>query len=199
MTSLVECIKQLEDDLAARPMRIAAHHDMPYAIFCYRPADEFPLRKQLRLLAITLEQSHARRVTFISMARIAWDAVRACGGTDYLFKTETLRGFDAAQIHMNRTLSSTDLQPASDALIRKMEGLAPDKDLVFLVRAGGFAPGIYRCSALLDNLHGHTSVPTVLFYPGSAKAGTDLQFYDLPSQDKMGVYNYRVKIYGVTS
>jgi hypothetical protein len=39
-------------------------------------------------------------------------------------------------------------------------------------------------------------VPSVLFYPGSAEVGTDLRFYDLPVEGSLGVYNYRVKIYG---
>jgi hypothetical protein len=40
-------------------------------------------------------------------------------------------------------------------------------------------------------------VPVVCFYPGSAEAGTDLRFYDLPVEGGLGVYNYRVKVYGV--
>ena len=56
MPSLVDSVKQLESDLAARPIRIAAHSDMPFAIFLYSPSEEFALRKQLRLLAITLRK-----------------------------------------------------------------------------------------------------------------------------------------------
>ena len=44
MSSLAEEIKILEADLGARPMRIAAHSDMPFAIFRYPPSEEFPLR-----------------------------------------------------------------------------------------------------------------------------------------------------------
>lgn len=199
MTYLHENLKQLEADLLARPMRIAAYSDMPFTIFRYHPGEEFSLRKQLRLLAITLEQNQTRRVTFVSLAHLVWDAIRVCGGTDYLFKTEALRGFDAAQRHVNQLLTSTDFRPASDALLEKMSGLTPDRDIVFLVRAGVFAPSIYRCSLLLDSLHRRTTVPIVLFYPGSAEVGTDLRFFDLPSQGNLGVYNYRVKVYGVQS
>ena len=198
MASLVESIKQLESDLAARPIRIAAHSDMPFAIFRYSPHEEFALRKQLRLLAITLTQNHGRRVTFISLARIVWETTREFGEND-LFKTESLRGLDAAQLHINKLLTATDFRPAGDSVLEKMASLVPEKDVAFLVRGGGFAPYIYRTSQLLDSLHHRTVVPVVLFYPGSAEVGTDLRFFDLPTKGSPGVYNYRVKVYGVQS
>lgn len=199
MSSLVDNLKILETDLIAQPMRIAAHSDMPFAIFRYPPSDEFALRRQLRLLGISMEQQHRKRVTFISLSRLAWDVVRKYEGLEYLFKTETLRGFRAAQEHINHLLTSEDFQPAPDALMEIMRPLKPESDVVFLIRAGGFAPFIYRCSLLLDRLHRRTMVPTILFYPGSAAVGTDLRFFDLPVQGTPGVYNYRVKVYGVES
>lgn len=199
MSSLADSLDQFKGDLTAHPMRIAAHHDMPFAIFRYTPSDEFLLRKQLRLLAIVLQHECDRKVTFVSISRLVWEAVRKHGGTDYLFKTESTRGFQAAQEHVNHLLTSSDFQPASDALLSRMAALNPDKDVVFLVRAGGFAPGIFRTSVLLDGLHGHTMVPVVLFFPGSARVGTDLRFYDIPSDGDLGVYNYRVRVYGAES
>jgi len=195
VVSLVDSIKQLKDDLAAQPMRIAAHSDMPFAIFSYVPQDEYALRKQLRLLSITLQQNHGRRVTFISLSRIVWDTIHAFGESD-LFKTELMRGFESAQGHVNQLLLSADFRPAVDSVLEKMVALTPAKDVVFLVRAGGFAPFICRTSHLLDSLHNRTMVPVVLFYPGTSEVGTDLRFFDLPSQGNLGVYNYRVKIYG---
>ncbi len=195
MASLAESIKQLEMDLTARPMRVAAHRDMPFAILRYSPQEEFALRKQLRLLAIGLSQNHGINATFISIARILWDTIREFGESD-LFQTETLRGFEAAQKHVNQLLTSADFKPAAESVLQKMTTLSPEKDVVFLVRAGGFAPYIYRTSHLLDNIHNYTLVPIILFYPGSAEAGTDLRFYDLPVKGTLGVYNYRVKIYG---
>lgn len=199
MSSWADNLNQLKNDLTAQPMRIAAHKDMPFAIFRYAPTDEFKLRKQLRLLAITLQQEHGRRVKFVSLARLVWDAVQGHGGTDYLFKTETMRGFHAAQQHINHLLTSPDFHPASESLIAQMATLNPDTDVVFLVRAGGFTPGIFRVSVLLDALHRQTKVPVILFYPGSARTGTDLRFYDIPAEGNLGVYNYRVRIYGVES
>lgn len=196
MTSLEDSLDQLQADLVATPMRLAAHSDMPFAIFRYRPGDEFPLRKKLRLLAFSLAQNHHREAVFISISQLVWDIVRRCEGTDYLFKTESVRGFRAAQEHINRLLTSQDYRPIADELLDRIKHLAPEKHVVFLVRAGGFAPFIYRCSALLDGLHHRTMVPSILFYPGSAEVGTDLRFYDLPVDGSLGVYNYRVKVYG---
>jgi len=199
MSSLADSLDQFKGDLTAQPMRIAAHHDMPFAIFRYTPSDEFLLRKQLRLLAIVLQHESDRKVTFVSLSRLVWETVRKHGGADYLFKTESARGFQAAQEHVNHLLTSPDFQPASDALLSRMAALNPEKDVVFLVRSGGFAPRIFRTSVLLDGLHGHTMVPVVLFYPGSARVGTDLRFYDIPSDGNLGVYNYRVRVYGAES
>ncbi len=198
MPSFVDSIKQLETDLSAKPIRIAAHSDMPFAIFLYPPHEEFAFRKQLRLLAITLNQKHGRKVKFISLASIVWDTIHKFDGKD-LLKTEALRGFDAAQIHVNKLITSPDFQPASESVLTKMASLKPDKDVVFMVRAGGVAPYIYRTSQLLDSLHNRTLVPIVLFYPGRAEVGTDLSFYDLPTKGSPGVYNYRVRIYGAQS
>lgn len=199
MSSWADNLEQLKNDLTAQPMRIAAHKDMPFAIFRYDPGAEFLLRKQLRLLSITLQREHGRNVTFISLSRLVWEAIQAHGGTDYLFKTESTRGFQAAQQHINHLLTSPDFQPAAETLLAKIIALDQDKDIVFLVRAGGFAPGIFRVSVLLDGLHRHTKVPVVLFYPGSARVGTDLRFYDIPSDGNLGIYNYRVRVYGVES
>ncbi len=196
MSSLDREIEVLEHDLAARPPRIAAHSDMPFAIFRYAPCDEYALRGALRLLAIRLQQEHNRRVTFISLSRLVWETVRRHGGVEYLFKTEMARGFAAAQQHVNRLLSSADFEPVADTVAALLRPLDPACDVAFLVRAGGFAPFIYRCSVLLEGLHQRTMVPLVLFYPGSAVAGTDLLFYDMPAQDAVGVYNYRVSVYG---
>jgi hypothetical protein len=200
--SLEDSVRLLESDLTAQPMRLAAHSDMPFAIFRYRPCDEFPLRKQLRLLAFALSQTHHREVVFVSISRVVWEIVRQCEGVDYLFQTEATRGLRAAQAHINGLVTSKDYRPIARELISRMGHLHPEKHVVFLVRAGGFAPFVYRCSALLDDLEkeaksrGQTLAPAVLFYPGSAEVGTDLRFYDLPAEDSVGVYNYRVKIYG---
>jgi hypothetical protein len=197
MFSLEKNLKTLEDDLTANPLRISAYHDLPFAIFRYAPEEEFELRKQLRLFAFGLEQNHGKRVHFVSLARLVWKIVSEQQGLDYLYKVETTRGFEAAQSHIHNLLSSPHFRPIADEVLATLEGLNPQKDVVFLVRAGGFAPAIYRCSVLLDELHRRTMVPIIFFYPGTAERATDLSFYNQPGAGSLGVYNYRVKVYGV--
>jgi hypothetical protein len=195
MSSLLEALEELKEDLGRHPVRIAAHSDIPFAVFRYPPSEEFSLRRHLRLLAVNLEKDCSRSVLFISLARLAWETAELFG-IDDLFKTESLRGFDAAQRHIGQLLSSKDFKPAEESILEKTESLDPDSHCVFLVRSGGFSPAIHRTSALLGALENRTRVPMVLFYPGSLEFGTDLRFYDLPSQGGLGAYNYRVKIYG---
>jgi hypothetical protein len=195
MFSLESNLKTLGEDLVANPIRISAYHDLPFAIFRYNPDEEFELRKQLRLYG--LEQNHGKRVRFISISRLVWNVVSGTKDLAELNKVESLRGFEAAQTHLHNLLSSEEFRPIANEVLAAIHDLTPAKDLVFLVRAGGFAPAIYRCSVLLDELHRKTMVPIVFFYPGSAERATDLSFYNQPGAGSLGVYNYRVKVYGV--
>ena len=151
-------------------------------------------------MAITLQQEHGRKVTFVSLSRLVWDAVQAHGGTDYLFKTESTRGFHAAQQHINHLLTSPDFQPASDALLSRMAGFEPGQGCGFSCARRGLRSrnlsGFRYCWMACTGKH---KVPVVLFYPGSARVGTDLRFYDIPSDGNLGVYNYRVRVYGAES
>jgi hypothetical protein len=49
-------------------------------------------------------------------------------------------------------------------------------------------------SKLLDEMHGRTTVTTILFYPGSIEGTTGLKFMAMKDYEALG--NYRVKIYG---
>ena len=197
MSSLARNLITLEEDLIAVPIRISAYHDLPFAIFRYDPEEEFELRKQLRLLAFGLDQNHGKQIRFISLAKLVWKVISEEQGLDYLIKVEKARGFNAGQDHVNSLLSSPYFRPIVDEVLKCLDGLDPEKDLVFLVRAGGFAPGIYRPSLLLDELHQRAMIPIIFFYPGGAKGTTDLCFYNLPGSGGVGAYNYRVKVYGV--
>jgi hypothetical protein len=196
MFSLEKNLKKLEEDLVAEPLRISAYHDLPFAIFRYDPEDEFELRKRLRLFAFGLDQNHGKQVRFVSLAELVWKVISEEQGLDYLVKVEKTRGFKAGQDHVNSLLSSAHFRPISNEVLKCFDGLDPQKHMVFLVRAGGFAPVIYRPSVLLDELHHRTMVPIVFFYPGGAKGSTDLCFYNLPGSGGAGAYNYRVKVYG---
>jgi hypothetical protein len=47
--------------------KISAYHDMPYALFRYDPDEEYPVRREVTMLATRLTQK-GKRVTRISLA-----------------------------------------------------------------------------------------------------------------------------------
>ena len=136
-------------------------------------------------------------VRFISVARLVWNFVSASKELNELCQVEKLRGFPSAQAHFHSLLARKEFRPIADEVLAAMNDLAPARDIVFLVRAGGFAPNIYSCSILLNDLHRRTMVPIAFYYPGSAQHATDLSSYNLPTSTSGGVYNYRVKVHGV--
>jgi hypothetical protein len=196
MSLLEEQIRLLEEDLVARPLRISAYHDLPFAIFRYDPWDEYECRKHVRLLAHSLEGNHGKRVQFISLARLLWKVIEETEGLETIIAEEKQFGFERAQTTAYNLLSDDDFLPLRNLLTEEAGKLNPEKDIMFLVRAAALAPGIYRCSTLLDEMHGRTMVPMILFYPGTAEGRTDLRFMNLPDRANLGAYNYRVKIYG---
>ncbi len=196
MSSLKEEFQVLERDLTSDPMRISVYHDLPFAMFRYDPWLEFDLRNRVRLLAHSLEGNHHKRVTFISLAEILWHVIEETEGLDAIIAEETQFGFERAQETIHSLLSDDEFMPLPDVLEHRMKDLDPNIDMVFLVRTAALAPAIFRCSALLDHLHGRTMVPVILFYPGTAEGKTDLRFMGIQDRAQMGTYSYRVKIYG---
>jgi hypothetical protein len=202
MASLVERIETLEADLKADPARISAYHDLPFAIFRYSPSEEFLTRKEMLLLATRLRNA-GRRVHFISLGEILWKAIRETEGVNAIATEERELGFERAQNTVSTLISDADFTELPIELMKRMQGFNPAVDCVFLVRAGSLAPAIYRCAKLLDELHGRTMVPVILFYPGttggSQETGTDsvanLRFMGMEERQGAGTYNYRVKIY----
>ena len=55
---------------------ISAYHDMPYAVFCYPPEEEFAVRQETTLLRTRLEQA-GKRVTSISLSACMYAALEA--------------------------------------------------------------------------------------------------------------------------
>jgi BREX protein BrxB len=188
--------QELQRDLTSHPMRISAYHDLPFAMLAYDPSAEFECRSFIRRLAISLEEKHGRRVTFISLAELVWKAISETEGVQAIIEEERQFGFDRAQETVNRILSDNDFAPLAKQVLERMAGLDPAVDIVFLVRPGALAPAIYRRAKLLDELHGQTRVPIILFYPGSPDEQGGLRFMGLSHQQYADVYNYRVKIYG---
>lgn len=196
MLSLKEHFRILEEDLISTPIRISAYHDLPFAIFRYDPQEEFTCRKHIRLLSISLEQNYHKKVHFVSLAKLLWRAIYETEGLDSVIAVEKRLGFEHAQEMVYRILSDEDFMPLPRLLEEEVRHLSPEKDIVFLVRAASLAPGIYRCSVLLDQMHGRTMVPMILFYPGTIDGKTDLRFMNMHERANSGTYNYRVKIYG---
>ncbi len=193
MSSLADRIKPLEADLTAVPSRISVYHDLPFAVFRYDPAAEWELRRQARLLATRLGEA-GRRVTFVSMADLMWEAVARTEGLEAVVGLERKRGFEAAQEQITVYLSDRDWRPLPDLLLERLKPLDPKADVAFLTRAAAMAPAVYHMSRLLDEMQGRTRVTTVLFYPGSLEGTTGLRYMDLKDREALG--NYRVKIYG---
>jgi hypothetical protein len=191
--SLKERIELLESDLAARPMRIGAYRDLPFAILRYDPDEEWQVRREARLLATRLADT-GKEVRTISLATLLWDAIEDCEGIEAVAEAEREGGFLAAQGLVTRYLSQPVWRPLPDLLAEALRPLDPRRQVVFLMRAGALGPAIYHMSSLLDAMHGRTEVTTILFYPGSLEGTTGLRFMALKDREAVG--NYRVKIYG---
>lgn len=183
--------KQLEPVLQQRDPRpaISAYHDMPYAIFRYRPEAEFAVRQETALLRTRLEQS-GKRVTSISLSACMLEALDAEGlGAEALAEAERSVGLDATIDTIHQVISQ--YRPL-DALVaqRIPHDADPLRDVVFIVRAAALFP-IYRTSSLLEQLKGKVHVPAVLFYPGELDGAAGLRFMGVLDAE----HNYRPKIF----
>jgi hypothetical protein len=102
-------------------------------------------------------------------------------------------GFEEAQMQVSTYLTDPDYMPLSDLLTDRLRDRDPKIDVAFLVRAASMAPAVYPMSRLLNEMHGRTMVPIILFYPGALEGTTGLRFMDLKDREVHG--NYKVKIY----
>jgi hypothetical protein len=193
MSSLKERIELLESDLKAMPPRISVYHDLPFAILRYDPAEEWELRREVRLLATRLEGA-GKEVHLIPMSEFLWKAIEESEGLDEIVELERDQGFVAAQRQVTTYLSNPAWRPLAKLLSERLADLDPRRSVVFLTRAAAMSPAIYFMSKLLDEMQGKTRVTTILLYPGSIEGTTGLRFMDLNDRDALG--NYRVKIYG---
>jgi hypothetical protein len=193
MSSLKERIELLESDLKAVPQRISVYHDLPFAILRYDPAEEWELRREIKLLATRLEAA-GKDVHLIPMSELLWRAIDETEGMDEVVGLERRRGYLAAQEQVTTYLSDRDFRPLFKLLAERLSGLDPARSVAFLIRVAAMSPGLYHMSKLLDQMHGKTRVTTILTYPGSIEGTTGLRFMDLKDREALG--NYRVKIYG---
>lgn len=192
MPSLRERVEHLEDDLKAVPPRINVYHDLPFAVFRYDPADEWDVRREVKLLATRLEEA-GKEVHVVAMSELLWQAIEETEGLEAVVELERDRGYPAAQDQVTTYLSDRDWRPLAGLLAERLAGLDPSRSVALLTRVAAMAPGIYHVSKLLDQMHGRTRVTSVLFYPGSIEGTTGLRFMDLKDREALG--NYRVKIY----
>jgi hypothetical protein len=169
--------------------QLSAYHDMPYAIFRYPAAGEFGVRQAVALLRTRLEQG-GKRVTIISLAECLAEALAAEGmATQALIDAEKSVGLDTTVETIFQILS--EYQPLDRLVARRIPaGADPQRDLVFIVRAGALFP-LYRTSALLEQLKGKLHIPTVLFYPGELDGAAGLRFMGVLDAE----HNYRPKIF----
>jgi len=199
MSSLKDSIGHLESDLRAVPPRINVYQDLPFAIMRYDPADEWELRREIKLLATRLEAA-GKNVYMIPMSELLWTALDRVSqkdddeGLNAIIQLEKDRGYVEAQQQVTMYLSSKVWVPLWDLLAERLGTIQPENSAVFLTRAAAMSPGIFHMSMLLDKMQGRTRVPTILLYPGSIEGTTGLRFMDLKDREALG--NYRVKIYG---
>jgi hypothetical protein len=199
MSSFKDSIAPLESDLKAVPPRINVYHDLPFAIMRYDPADEWELRREIKLLATRLEAA-GKAVHFIPMSELLWSALEQVQrkddgeGLEAVIQLEKERGYPTAQEQVTTYLSSKVWVPLWDLLAQRLASINSENSVVFLTRVAAMSPGIFHMSMLLDKMQGKTKVVTILFYPGSIEGTTGLRFMDLKDREALG--NYRVKIYG---
>src|SRR5688572_27954297 len=111
MSSLKDNFAPLETDLKAVPPQIKVYHDLPFAIMRYNPADEWELRREIKLLATRLE-AVGKNVHIIPMSELLWTALEKVNeidddeGFEALVALEKDRGYVEAQHQLTTYLSS---------------------------------------------------------------------------------------------
>ena len=192
MSSLKQRVETLEADLKATPMRHHVYHDLPFAIFCYEPHEEWQMRGEVQRLKTRLEQDTRRIVVYISLAELMWQAVEESEGIEELVAYERQSGFDAAQQQIQDYLSDPDWRPLPDLLAGRLDQLDANHHIAFIGRSGALAPNIYRVSKLLDEMKGRTRVPCVLFMPATTEGNTSLRFMGIAENEGRGSYHTKV-------
>ena len=153
------------------------------------------VRREITHLATRVGNATGKLVKQISLADLYWRSIEQSEGIDAIVELEQQRNFLDAEAQVNVYLTDSDWRPLTELLIEETQSLSldPKRNILFLMRAGVFAPTSYRISALLEQLMGRMPVPTVLFYPGTWRES--LNYLGLRAKDEP-LASYRVKIYG---
>jgi hypothetical protein len=189
-----ERVRTLEADLKASPMRHYIYHDLPFAIFCYPPEQEWAMRREVDLLKTRLENDTDRTIAYVSLAELLWRAIDESEGIQAVAELEQRDGFEAAQLQIQDYLSDPDWRPLPDLLAERLAELDPDRHIAFIVRAGALAPNVYRVSKLLDEMKGRTRVPCVLFMPATTEGRSSLRFMGIAENEGRGSYHTEVYV-----
>jgi len=141
------------------------------------------------LLKTRLEQA-GKRVTIISLAECLAAALDAEQMTIAdLSKAEISVGLPAVIEQLAELLSH--YQPLDTIVSARLpETSDPLKDVVFITRTGALFP-FYRTHALLEQMKGKVTVPSILFYPGELDGAAGLRFMGILDADS----NYRPRIF----
>lgn len=197
MLSFKDRLDLLEQDLNSTPPAFTMASDLPFAIFRYDPGHpqegEWQVRREIQLLATRVQNRTGKQVHLLSMARLYWQSIEESEGLEEIVGLERDRGFLAAEEQVSVYLSDPDWRPLPELLVEATAGMNPQTELLFLYRAGVFAPASYRLSSLLEQMLGRMEVPAVLFYPGTWRGS--LNYMGLRSEEEP-LGSYRVKIYG---
>jgi len=175
-------------------MRHYVYSDLPFAIFCYPPEEEWALRREVRFLQTRLEASTDREVVLVSLADLMWRAIEESEGIEAVGELERRAGFEAAQRQVQDYLSDPEWRQLPDLLAERLAELDPARHVAFIVRAGALAPNIYRVSKLLDEMKGCTRVPCVLFMPATVEGDASLRFMGIAENEGRGSYHTRVYV-----
>ena len=141
MSSLTERIELLESDLKAVPPRISVYHDLPFAILRYDPAEEWELRREIKLLATRLEAA-GKEVHLIPMSEFLWRAIDETEGMEEVVELERQRGLHRRPGAGHDLPVQPDLETAGeDARRAARRGSTRRRSIVFLTRAAAMAPG----------------------------------------------------------
>lgn len=197
MLSFAQRLELLEQDLKADPPAFAMSADLPFAIFRYDPSHaeekEWDVRREIQRLATRVQKATGKTVTTLPLSQLYWQSIEESEGISEVIELERTRGFLMAESQVSSYLSDPDWRPLTDLLMDYSKNLSSERDILFLTRAGVFAPSSYRISSLLEQLMGHVRIPAVLFYPGTWRES--LNFFGLRSENE-ALGSYRVKIYG---
>lgn len=192
MSSLKARVERLEADLKMTPMRHYVYSDLPFAIFCYAPREEWQMRREIALLKTRLEHDTHRQVATISLAELMWQSIQESEGIAALSALERQYGFADAERQIQDYLSQPEWRPLCELLAERLNQLEPDRHIAFVMRAAALAPNLYRVPKLLDEMKSRTRVPCVLFMPATTEGDTNLRFMGIAQDEGRGSFHTKV-------